>query len=440
MPTWQEQYKSKVVSLDEALLKIKDNDHIICGLSGSEPRYILRNIHKIADKVRNVRIVNCLPIENYEYFMNPQYKESFITESWFYSAGLRKAHPQGNVTFVPQHLHLALVKRLAHRKCNILLGVATPPDQHGNMSLSLGVTYEKELIRKADLVILQVNDQLPRTFGDTTISVNDVDCVVEYSEKLPILPNAVPDEKDLLIGKYIAEMVEDGSTIQLGIGGIPNAVAKELMSKKDLGVHTEMFVDGLIDLIEAGVISGHKKTLYPDKIVCTFALGTQRLYDYLHDNPRVLFMNGSWTNDPSVIGKNYKQVSINGTLEVDLGGQCCSESLGPRQFSGTGGNSDTAVGAQISPGGKSIMALQSTAEIKDPATGGKKLVSKIVPMLAQGSVVSLSRNDVDFVVTEYGVAALRGTSIRERVEQLTAIAHPDFRTWLKEESQKLMMW
>jgi len=440
MATWQDQYKAKVVSLDEALSKIKDNDHIICGLGGSEPRYILRNLHKIADRVRNVRVTNCLPVENYEYFMNPQYQESFITESWFYSAGLRKAHPQGNVTFVPQHLHLALSKRLAHRKCNILLGIATPPDKHGNMSLSLGVTYERELIGQADLVILQVNDQLPRTFGDTIISVSDVDYVVEYSEPLPILPNAVPDEKDMMIGKYIAELVEDDSTIQLGIGGIPNAVAKELMTKKNLGVHTEMFVDGLIDLVEAGVINGSKKTLYPGKIVCTFALGTQRLYDYLDDNPRVLFRNGSWTNDPYVIGQNYKQVSINGTLEVDLGGQCCSESLGPRQFSGTGGNSDTAVGAQISKGGKSIIALQSTAEVKDPATGGKKLVSKIVPMLAPGSVVSLSRNDVDFVVTEYGVAALRGTSIRERVERLIAIAHPDFRAWLQEESKKIMFW
>lgn len=440
MAKWQEKYKTKVVSLDEALNKVKDNDQIICALGGSEPRYILNNLHKIADRVKNVRVVNCLPMGNYEYYANPQYKKSFLTESWFYSPGLRKAHSQGNVTFIPQHLHLALSKRLVHRKCNIFMGTATPPDRHGNMSLSLGVTYERELMKQADLVILQVNERLPRTFGDTIISVSDVDYVVLQTEDLPILPVDQPDEKDLLIGKYIAEMVDDGCTIQLGIGGIPNAVAKELINKKDLGIHTEMFVDGMIDLIEAGVINGKRKTLLPEKIVCTFALGTSRLYDYLNDNPGVVFMNGSWVNDPYVIGQNYKQISINGTLEVDLTGQCCSESLGHRQFSGTGGNSDTAVGAQISSGGKSFIALQSTAEVKDPATGEKKLVSKIVPSLTPGSIVSLSRNDVDFVVTEYGIAALRGTSVRERVERLSAIAHPGFRSWLIEESKGLMIW
>lgn len=439
MANWQDEYKSKVISLDEALAKVKDNDHIITGLGAGESRLFMRNLHKIAARVKNVVVTNCLPVENYEFFMNPQYKGSFMTDCWFYSGGTRKAHPQGTVRCVPQHLHLALSKRLAHRKCNIFMGVATPPDKHGNMSLSLSVTYEKDLIRQADLVILEVNDQFPRTFGDAMISVSDVDFVVEHSEKPPAIPIAQPDEKDRVIGKYIAEMIEDGSTIQLGIGGMPNALAQELITKKDLGVHTEMFVDSLIDLIEAGVINGRKKTLYPDKIVCTFALGTQRVYDYLHDNTKVLFMNGSWTNDPYVVGQNNKMISINSTIEVDLGGQCCSESIGPRQFSGTGGNSDTAVGAQMSHGGKSFMALHSTTQVKDPVTGEKKMISRIVPMLTPGAVVGFSRNDVDFIVTEYGVAALRGTSVSERVERLTAIAHPDFRSWLLEESEKLML-
>ncbi len=440
MSTWQEEYKRKVVSVEEALNKVKDNDHIITGLGAGESRLFFRNLHRIADKVKNVIVTNCLPVENYEFFMNPEYHKSFLTNSWFYSAGQRKMHPTGAINFVPQHLHLALRKRLAHRKCNIYVGVATPPDRHGNMSLSLSATYEKELIRQADLVILEVNDQFPRTFGDTFITVRDVDYIIEHSEKPPIIPNAEPDEKDKAIGKYIADMVEDGSTIQLGIGGIPNALARELMSKKDLGVHTEMFVDGMIDLIEAGVITGRRKTLLPDKIVCTFALGTQRLYDYVDDNPMVLFMNGSWTNDPFVIARNYKQISINSTIEVDLVGQCCSETIGHRQFSGTGGQSDTAVGAQLTPGGKSFICLHSTTVVKDPVTGEKKTVSKIVPILAPGSVVALSRNDVDFVVTEYGVAALRGTSVKERVDRLIAIAHPDFRDWLREESTKLQLW
>ena len=440
MVNWQDQYKAKVISLDEALRKVKDNDQIICGLGAGESRLFMRNLHKIADRVKNVIVTNCLPVEGYEFFMNPQYKESFTTECWFYSAGTRKAHPQGNVGCVPQHLHLALSKRLAHRRCNIFMGVATPPDKHGNMSLSLSVTYEKDLLKQADLVILEVNDQFPRTFGDTMITVSDVDYVVEHSEKPPAIPIAQPDEKDKAIGKYIADLIEDGSTIQLGIGGMPNAVAKELLNKKDLGVHTEMFVDSMIDLIEAGVITGRRKTLYPDMVVCTFALGTQRIYDYLDDNTKVIFKSGSWTNDPCEIGRNYKQISINGTMEVDLGGQCCSESIGPRQFSGTGGNSATAVGAQISPGGKSFLALHSTTEVKDPVTGNRKMISKIVPLLTPGAVVSVSRNDVDYVVTEYGVAALRGTSVRERAERLTAVAHPDFRPWLREESQRLMLW
>ncbi|MFY9377284.1 MAG: 4-hydroxybutyrate--acetyl-CoA CoA transferase, partial [Peptococcia bacterium] len=285
MATWQEEYKKKVISVDEALAKVKDNDHIITGLGCGESRVFFRNLHKIADKVRNVTVTNCLPVENYEFFMNPEYNKNILSNTWFYSAGQRKIHPTGRVHFVPQHLHLALSKRMAHVHCNIFVGVATPPDKHGNMSLSLSVTYEKELLRQADLVILEVNDQYPRTFGDTFITVKDVDYIIEASEQPAQVPSAIPDEKDKAIGKYIAELIEDGSTIQLGIGGMPSALAKELVNKKDLGVHTEMFVDGMIDLIEAGALTGRKKTLYPDKIVCTFAMGTQRVYDFLDDNP-----------------------------------------------------------------------------------------------------------------------------------------------------------
>jgi len=437
MASWQEKYKSKVISLEEALSKIKDGDQVITGLGGSEARHFLRNIHTIADKVDDVTVVTCLPMENYEFFMNPQYSKKIFNDTWFLNGGQRKMYPQGGVSFIPNHLHLAISKRLHYRKCNVFVGMATPPDKHGYVSLSLGVTYERECIAAADLVILEVNDQLPRTFGDTIIHLDEVDYFVEHSETPPILPSAEPGEKDKIIGKYIAELVEDGSTIQLGIGGIPNAVAKELTHKKDLGVHTEMFVDGMIDLLEAGAINGKKKTLYPGKIISTFALGTQRLYDFLDENHGVMFMRGPWTNDPYIIGQNHKMVSINTTLEMDLTGQCCSESVGHRQFSGTGGQSDTAVGAQNSPGGKSIIALHSTTEVKDPVTGQKTVVSKIAPLLTLGSAVSLSRNDVDYVVTEYGVVNLRGTSLRDRVKLLTSIAHPDFRPWLQDEAKKL---
>lgn len=439
MANWKEEYKRKLISLDQALDMIKDGDQIITGLGGGEARYFLRNLHKVAGKVKDVTVTTCLPVENYEFFMNPQYSDSFYTESWFLNSGQRKMNSQGAVSFVPNHLHLAIRKRLHYRKCSIFFGTATPPDKHGYMSLSLSVTYEPECLENADLVIIEVNDQLPRTFGDTIFHVSQADYFVEHSEAPPVVPNPESTEEDKIIGKYIADLVEDGATIQLGIGGIPNAVGKELFSKKDLGVHTEMFVDGMIDLIEAGAINNRKKTLIPNKIVSTFALGGAHLYNYLDDNPGVEFRRGSWTNDPYVIGKNYKMTSINTTMEIDLTGQCASEAIGPRQYTGTGGQNDTATGAQKSLGGKSIIALHSTTQVKDPVTGQRNTISKITPMLPHGSIVSLSRNDVDYVVTEYGAVCLRGTSIRDRVKLLISIAHPDFRPWLQDEAKRLKL-
>ena len=244
---------------------------------------------------------------------------------------------------------------------------------------------------------------------------------------------------DQKIGNYIAENIEDGSTIQLGIGGIPNAVAEALKSKKDLGIHTEMFTDGMVDLIECGAVNNSKKTLYNGRSVATFALGTKKLYQFLDDNPSVMMKSGRWTNDPHVIGQNHKMISINTTLEVDLTGQCASESIGTVQFSGTGGQADTAVGAQICPEGKSFIALYSTAEITN-SEGKKETVSKITPTLKPGAAVSLGRNDVDYVVTEHGIVWLRGQSIRERVKRLISIAHPDFRDKLRFDAEKFGIW
>ena len=292
----------------------------------------------------------------------------------------------------------------------------------------------------ADIVIIEVNPNMPRTFGDSVVHIRDIDYVIEVDYKVPALAEVPITEKDRIIGKYIADLIEDGSTIQLGIGGIPNAVAAELMNKKDLGVHTEMLTDGMADLYKAGVITGKYKTLMPGKMVATFVLGTQKLYDFVDDNPAVQIMRGSWVNDPYVIGQNYKMVSINTTMEIDLTGQCCSESIGHVQFSGTGGQADTAIGAQMSEGGKSIIALHSTANVRVPGQEERVTVSKIVARLAHGAAVTLSRNDVDYVVTEYGVASLRGTSLRERVKALINIAHPDFREQLEREARELMIW
>ncbi|SES92344.1 acetyl-CoA hydrolase/transferase family protein [Anaerobranca gottschalkii] len=434
-----EEYKRKVITVEEALDKVKSGDHIITALAAAEPREFLSNLHTIAPKVSDVTVTCCLPMNNYRFFSEKGYEKSFSLESWFYTPGLRAAHGEGRATFIPNHLHFAGTKRVQYKKCNIFVGTASPMDKHGFLSLSLSATYEREIIEGADLVILEVNPNYPRTFGDTTIHISQIDHIVEVNYPVPEFPNGEPDEKDKIIGKYIADLVEDGSTIQLGIGGIPNAVASQLVNKKDLGIHTEMFTDGMVDLFKAGVITGRKKTLFPEKMVATFALGSKKLYDFIDDNPGVQILNGKWVNDPYVIGKNYKMVSINTTLEIDLTGQCCSESIGHLQFSGTGGQADTAIGAQLSQMGKSIIALYSTANIRVSGSEGRKTISKIVPRLTHGAVVSLSRNDVDFVVTEYGVAALRGTSVRDRVKKLINIAHPDFRDELLEEGIKLKL-
>ncbi|MFT9494873.1 acetyl-CoA hydrolase/transferase family protein [Anaerosolibacter sp.] len=430
-------FECKVISVEEALKHIKSNDIIITGLGASEAKEILSNLHRIADHVENVTVTTCLPMLDAAYFNNPQYKDTFRMDGWFYTSSMRKAHKHGNISFIPNHLHLAATKRLAYVKPNIYIGNATPPDKHGFVSLSLSNVYEKRMIEAADVVILEINPKLPRTFGDVELHVKHIDYMVEVDYDVPELPDAEPNEKDLKIGAYIAEYINDGDCIQLGIGSIPNAVAASLVDKKDLGVHTEMLTTGMMKLVEAGVITGSRKNFNRGKIVAAFALGSKELYNFMDNNPSVMIMDGHWTNDPYIIGQNDNQVSINTTIEIDLTGQCASESLGSIQFSGTGGQADTAIGAQRSKNGRSFIALYSTAMVKDTEMGGKVEISKIVPQLKQGAAVSLSRNDVDCVVTEYGVAHLRGTSMRERVNKLIAISHPTYREQLYNEAIKI---
>lgn len=427
-----EEYKRKLVSVDDVLNLVKSNYEIVVGLAPSEPMDFLDRLHEIKDRVENVNVLTCLNMKNYEFTKNPEMTGHFTNVGWFYTPLTRKAHPYKTASFLPNHLHLATKQRLDYRKPNIFMTTVSPMDKHGYFSLSLSLTYEREFMEAADIVVFEVNENYPRTYGDTFVHINDVDYLYESHRPVPALPVVEPNEKDMMIGNYISELVEDGSTIQLGIGGIPNAVAKSLMNKKDLGIHTEMFTDGMVDLYKAGVITNKKKTIHKGKSITTFALGSQKLYDFLDDNPAVEFLRGSYTNDPYVVGQNYKMVSINTAIQVDLTGQVCSESLGHKQFSGTGGQADTAIGAQNSPGGKSIIALYSTAK--------NDTISTIVPMLTQGSAVSLSRNDVDYIVTEYGVAHLTGREIRQRVNNLISIAHPKFRDEIKKQADELMIW
>ncbi len=425
---------AKYLSISEALSLVKSGDYIVTGLGAAEGREFMTNLHTIADHVKDVLVSNCLPMGAYEFITKPEYKDVFTTEGWFYTPVLRKAQVNGNISFIPNHLHLAATKRLFYRTPDIYVGIASMPDKHGYVSLSLSNTYEMKMIKAAKTVILEINPNAPRTFGDVQLHMNEIDYVVEVDYPIPELADAEPNEKDLVIGKIIADMIHDGDCIQLGIGGIPNAVAASLMDKKDLGIHTEMLTSGMVKLAKAGVITGKYKQIHNGKMVAAFAMGPKELYDYIDDNPAVAILDGGYVNDPYTIMQNDNQVSINTSIEVDLTGQCCSESIGSRQFSGTGGQSDTAVGAQKSKNGRSIIALYSTAMVKNPATGEREEVSKIVCQLKPGAAVSLSRNDVDYLVTEYGCASLRGTSLAERVNRIIAIAHPKFRESLREEA------
>ena len=423
-------YKSKIITVEQALKLVKSNDVIVSGMMAMEPQAFLTKLHTIDAKTTNVTVTNCLPMTNQEIFTNPAYANRFNIESWFYSGALRKAAVNGNISFIPNHLHLAGKHRLDHVKPNIYIGVATPPDKHGFVSLSLSNVYEKLTLENAELVILEINPNAPRTFGDLQVHINDIDYMIEVNYPIPELPDAPLEDRDIKIGQYIANLINDGDCIQLGIGGIPNAVAEALVNKKDLGVHTEMLTTGFMKLYKAGAISNKFKNTHRGKMVCCFALGTKELYEFLDNNPAVAVLDGNYVNDPYVISQNDNQVSINSTIEVDLTGQCASESIGSIQFSGSGGQIDTATGAQMSKNGRSFIALYSTAMVKNPKTGEREEVSKIVAQLKPGAIVTLQRQNVHYVVTEYGIVNLRGTNVEERVKKLISIAHPKFRDQL----------
>ncbi|MGD2156970.1 MAG: ABC transporter substrate-binding protein [Anaerolineales bacterium] len=429
--TPKELYKQKLVSIPEAVSLVQSHQTIAVALAGSEPPGLLTELGKHKDRLEDVTVWIALPLREYDFVYKPEMTAHFFVENWFYGAPDRAVHPQGRISYIPNNLHQAAKVRLeaAGNKLDIFWGTATPPDTRGYVSLSLGIVYEKYLIERADLVVLEINDNLPWTLGDTQVHISDVDYLVENHVPLFVLPVTPPTDWEQAIGGYVAELIEDGSTLQLGIGGIPNAITAYLMERRDLGIHTEMYIDGMVDLYDAGVINGKRKTYWKGKMVGAFALGTKKLYDFVDNNLAVEFQQGKVTNDPFIIGQNYKMVSVNTALQVDLYGQVCSQSLGPRHFSGTGGQLDTHRGAQLSPNGRGVIALHSA--VKD------NTISTIVPMLTEGAQVTVASQDIDTVVTEYGVAQLKGLSVKERTDALIKIAHPDFRHWLREEAERL---
>jgi acyl-CoA hydrolase len=426
-----EEFNRKLVSLEEAISKIKSNQTVCVAMAGAEPPGLLEELGRQGRRLENVTTWTCLPMRLYEAFLNPEMDGHIFNENWFYSPADRKVHSEGRVSYVPNNLHSAGMDKLYanHGYVDVFIGTATPPDENGYMSLSLGNVYEKDMVEAARLVILEVNENLPWTNGDTLVHISDVDFVVENHVPLPQLPGEEPTEIERMIGEHIADLIDDGATLQLGIGGIPNAISAFLTNRRDIGIHTEMFVDGMVDLCQAGVITNQKKTLHPGKMIAAFALGTQKLYDFIDHNPNVEILRGKYVNDPYIVGRNYKMISINTAIQVDVLGQVCSQSLGTRQISGTGGQADTHRGAQLSEGGRGIIALRSTAK--------NGTVSTIVPTLAPGAGVTITSQDVDTIVTEYGVAKLRGLCVKRRMEELIRIAHPNFRDWIREESHRL---
>lgn len=432
MTPYEQEYRSKLVTLEEALDSLRDGDVIGTSQCANEPTAFFDAMHTLRGKGKKYRIFAPMCFQVHEFMSNPIYQDTFDMDITFLMGATRKGREQGLFSYYPGDLHNGAGRWLEINGCTVFMAAATPMDKHGYFMMPLCLIHERTFLEAADRVILQINPNLPRIYGDTEIHIRDVDMVVEAATPLPYLPQSAPSEKERIIGQYVASLVQDGDCIQLGIGGIPDAAAMALMDKHDLGIHSEMITNSMGDLLEAGVITGRRKNFLPGKMVGTFAYGTQKLYDLLDENPSMLMLRGETVNDPHVVARNDNFVSINACLAVDLTGQVCSETIGSRQFSGSGGQVDMAVGASHAKNGRNIIATASTKK------GGT--VSTITAQLEPGSVVTLGRNQLDYVVTEYGVAPLRGRSVRQRVENLIAVAHPDFRAELRRQAQDLMLW
>jgi len=423
---------AKIISIQDAIALIQNHNNIVVSMAAAEPQQFLSHLTLLN---KHVHIMNCLPLVN--IYQSQTIHKSIYFDSLFYSGHMRKlASIHEHLSYVPSHLHQSGINRMNQFPPDIYIGTAASHPSETKLSLSLSNVYEMEAFKRSKIKIIELSPNMPYVYGDHLIHLDEIDYIIEASYLPTELSYPIQDERDFKIGTFISELIEDGSTLQFGIGAIPNAVAKALIHKKDLGIHTEMLSDGLIELIKLGVINGSKKTLYPNKHICSFILGTQSLYKFVNLNKDIQLMDANHVNDPYVIGQNNKQVSINTTIEIDLTGQCNSETLHQKHFSGTGGQSDTAVGAQRSKDGKSFIALHSTALIKNK-DGKEVMISKIVPTFKNGESVTLSRNDVDYVVTEYGVVKLKGLTIKERIIQLISIAHPDLREHLLLEAKKL---
>lgn len=407
-----------LTSAAEALKIVKSGDTIYIHTAAAAPQVLIDALVARADDLRNVKIYH-LHTEATALYVRPEYKGVFDTYSLFIGANVRKAIWEGRANFIPVFLsEVPALFRKMIVPVDVCLISVSPPDKHGFCSLGPSIDATRAAIQMASHVIAQVNENMPRTHGDGLIHVSQIDALVEGNLPMPEMILPEPDAVEDQIGTHIADMIEDGSTLQMGIGTIPNAVLSKLMHHRDLGIHTEMFSDGVIPLVEKGVINNSKKKVHPGKIVSGFVVGSQKVYDFIDDNPMVNMLDIAYVNDIAVIRKNQKAVSINSAIEVDVTGQVCADSIGSKFFSGVGGQMDFIRGASLSQGGKPIIALGATT---------KRNESKIVPILKPGAGVVTTRAHVHYVVTEFGVADLYGKSIKDRIRAMIGIAHPDHR-------------
>ncbi|MCK4887943.1 MAG: GNAT family N-acetyltransferase [Planctomycetes bacterium] len=425
---WKEKYSDLVGDARQAIKQIKPGNTVFIGTGVGQPQHLVRSLVKYSDDIYDVRIVHLLTIGEAPY-VDEKYRDKFKMNSFFIADNVRRALNRGVGDYTPIFLS-EIPKQFESGKIpiDVALISVSPPDAGGLCSLGVSVDIVKSAVANSRYVVAQVNRCMPRTFGDSFVHVNDIDMLVPFDEDIVEVTMDEPDDVLRAIGRNISGLVEDGSTIECGIGRIPQALAEFLKDKKDLGIHTEMFGDWIIDLIECGAITCSKKTINRGKIVASFCMGSKKLYDYIDNNPFFEFYPTEYVNDSYIIAQNEKMVGINVGLEVDLTGQVCADSLGYQFYSGIGGQIDFIRGSAKSRGGKPIITMPSTA--KDGA------VSRIVPHLTEGAGVVTTRGDVHYVVTEYGVAYLHGKTIRERTLALINIAHPKFRTKLLQAAKK----
>jgi 4-hydroxybutyrate CoA-transferase len=427
-------YQSRVVSAEEAVKKIQSGQRVFLTGNCSTPQTVLAALVKHAPNLRDVEICQALSVGPADY-VSPEMEGHMRVNTMFISANIRKAVQEGRADFTPVLLsEFPLLFKNKHLPVDVALVHLSPPDEHGFLSFGIENGLTKSAAESAQIIIAEVNQQMPRTLGDSFIHLSRLNYIVPVNYQLAEMSMGGEGADPITekIAGYIAELIPDGATMQMGIGAIPDAVLKYLYNKKDLGVHSELFSDGVIDLVDAGVMTNARKTLHSGKIVAGFIIGSRRLYNWVDDNPLIELHPTEYINDPYVIAQNDRMVAINSAIEVDLTGQVCADSIGPKLYSGVGGQLDFIYGASRSKGGVPVIALPSTTTMRDGT-----VISRIVTMLKRGAGVVTSRNHVRYIVTEYGVADLYGKSIRMRAEALINVAHPDFRADMKREAVEL---